>query len=402
MAIRQTSALPRSARRSRKAVLAIAAAFLALIASACGSSGSGSSGSSSATAAAAAGSGSTAAGSSAGTGAYSQVAGLVTQLEARPTQIPITTPIGKQVPSGKTVAYVSCGIPSCVASGKVLQQAVSILDWKLEIFNTTGTPQSFQAAFDQVIQAKPNAVMWTAIETSAISSQLLKLQSMGVLTAACCTADSAGGGLDFDMDNAPQQAPKGDAMGLDALAVGGPDTQAVYVNLPDYPILDPLNAAVQATFAEYCPKTCSVSTLQVPLAEIADAPSMIVSYLRSHPQVKSVILSVDGLLPGLPAALKAAGLTGIKITGQNPNPASLDMLKAGQELGTIQFDVYDDVFSMVDYFARRLAGVAPQPSHPLVWLTTAENVAPNNGVIVAPDVADNNAQWAKLWGKSAS
>jgi hypothetical protein len=78
------------------------------------------------------------------------------------------------------------------------------------------------------------------------------------------------------------------------------------------------------------------------------------------------------------------------------------MLKAGQELGTIQFDVYDDVFSMVDYFARKFAGVAPQPSHPLVWLTTAENVAPNNGVIVAPDVADNNAQWAKLWGKSAS
>jgi hypothetical protein len=46
------------------------------------------------------------------------------------------------------------------------------------------------------------------------------------------------------------------------------------------------------------------------------------------------------------------------------------MLKAGQEQGTIQFDVYDDIFSMVDYFARKFAGVA-----------------------------DNNAQWAKLWGK---
>jgi ribose transport system substrate-binding protein len=402
MSTPRSGALSASARRTRRAALALAAAFLAVLACACSSSGSSSSSSASSAAGTPSSSASSSASATTGTGAYAQVAGLVQKLEARPTQIPVTTPIGKPVPTGKTVAYVSCGIPSCVASGEVLKQAASILGWKVVIFNTTGTPQSFQAAFAQVIQAKPDAVMWTAIETSAISKQLLKLQSMGVLTDTCCTADSAGGGLDFDMDNAPQQAPKGDAMGLDALAVGGPNTQAVYVNLPDYPILDPLNTAVQATFAKYCPQTCSVSTLEVPLAQFANSSSMIVSYLRSHPQVKSVILSVDGLLPGLPAALKAAGLTDIKITGQNPNPASLDMLKAGQEQGTIQFDVYDDIFSMVDYFARKFAGVAPVAPYPLVWLTTADNVAPNNGVIVAPNVADNNAQWAKLWGKSAS
>jgi ribose transport system substrate-binding protein len=394
MSIRRTSALPGSARWSRRVVLTLAAAALALIACACGSSGS--------SGAAASGGTSGAAATSAASGAYAQVAGLVSQLETRPTQLPVTTPVGKPVPAGKTVAYVSCGIPSCVASGKVLKEATDILGWKLKVFNTTGTPQSFQAAFAQVIAAKPDAVMWTAIETSAVSAQLRKLHAMGVLSAACCTADGAGNGLDFVTDNSPQQAPKGDAMGLDALAVGGPQTQAVYVNIPDYPILDPLNTAVDATFAKYCPTACSVKTLQVPLAQFANSSSMIVSYLRSHQQVKSVILSVDGLLPGLPAALKAAGLTDIKVTGQNPDPSSLDMLKAGQEQGTIQFDVYDDIFSMVDYFARSFAGVPAVASHPLVWLTTPDNVAANNGVIVAPDVADNNALWAKLWGKSAS
>jgi hypothetical protein len=56
---------------------------------------------------------------------------------------------------------------------------------------------------------------------------------------------------------------------------------------------------------------------------------------------------------------------------------------------------------VVDYFARKFADVAPVTTHPLVWLTTPDNVAANNGVVVAPDVADNNAQWTKLWGKSA-
>ena len=50
-----------------------------------------------------------------------------------------------------------------------------------------------------------------------------------------------------------------------------------------------------------------------------DAPDRIVSYLRSHPQVSYVVLSVSNALgAGLPAALRAAGLADkVKIVGQS-------------------------------------------------------------------------------------
>ena len=62
-----------------------------------------------------------------------------------------------------------------------------------------------------------------------------------------------------------------------------------------------------------------------------DAPDRIISYLRSHPKVNYVALSVtDALGAGLPAALKAAGL-GDKVTivGQGGGTQNFTDMKAG-------------------------------------------------------------------------
>ena len=79
--------------------------------------------------------------------------------------------------------------------------------------------------------------------------------------------------------------------------------------------------------------TASTTSLDIPLTSLGkDAPDRIVSYLRSHPQVNYVVLSVSNALgAGLPAALRAAGLADkVKIVGQSGDTQTFQDLQAEQ------------------------------------------------------------------------
>ena len=90
----------------------------------------------------------------------------------------------------------------------------------------------------------------------------------------------------------------------------------------------------------YCP-SATANTLDIALADIANATTTIVSYVRSHPNVKYVVASTDGLTIGLPGALKAAGLN-VKLVGQGATPTNIQYLKSGQEVGDAAFP-YNEV-----------------------------------------------------------
>src|ERR1044071_5877087 len=43
----------------------------------------------------------------------------------RPTSIGLTTPIGKPVPTGKKIAFISCGVEACEVQGNIIKQGAS-------------------------------------------------------------------------------------------------------------------------------------------------------------------------------------------------------------------------------------------------------------------------------------
>src|SRR6202034_4228095 len=98
-------------------------------------------------------------------------------------------------------------------------------------------------------------------------------------------------------------------------ATGSKDAGSVLlVNIPDFLILNINATDFKSSMSQYCP-TCSVSQLNIALANIGTAASTTVSYLRSHPSIKWVVDETDALTVGLASAIKAAGLTGINIIG---------------------------------------------------------------------------------------
>jgi ABC-type sugar transport system substrate-binding protein len=171
----------------------------------------------------------------------------------------------------------------------------------------------------------------------------------------------------------------------------------VIVNLPDTPILNNGVAAYKSGMNSYCPGV-SVSELGIALADISSASTKIVGYVRAHPNVRYVVAATDGLTIGLPGALKAAGITNVKIVGQGATPTNIQYLHSGQESADVAF-AYDEImWAMVNAVAQKEAGEPITPSvPPPLWLLTPSN-APNTSAAIFPVVVDYAAQYKALWG----
>lgn len=385
-----------SRRLGARHVVLLVAAATSLLVAACGSSGSGngSSGSSNSS------STSTGGLSSADSAGLAKAQALLTQYEQQPTTITSTVKISKPVPKGKTMYFVTCGSsPECTQEGPLVKQAGDLLGWKTVVLNNDGTPQQWKAAFNQVVQAKPAAVLYSAIPQAVFASDVAALKKNGTFIAGCCVTDlpSATTGIGYAIDVPAQIGPIGGAQAAFVAADSKDTGDSVIVNLPSFPILSQAVIDYKSAMASYCP-TCKVSELDISLANIASAPTTITSYLRANPNIKYVVAATDGLTIGLPAALKAAQLTAVKIVGQGATPTNLQYLHSGEQAFDVAFPYYEALWSMVTAAAQSAAGVPVTASAaPPLWLLTPQN-APPTTTQAFPVVSDYKSQYQALWG----
>jgi ribose transport system substrate-binding protein len=373
---------PARSRIGRAAGVAAVGAMLAVTAAGCGS------GSSSATA-------SSGGASSANLGAAQQVVNTALQ---RPSAITVTTPVGKAVPTGKRVVFISCGVSVCQLQGQIVAQAAKTLGWTASTISTDGTPTSVQAAYDTALRQNAKAIVTTAALRAEIASKIPELQSKGVVVSDCCSTDPVQSPFIYNTSTPAQSAVIGKDLAAEVVANSKGKANTLYVNIPAFTILSSLATEFQKAYKQYCP-SCGYASIDVPITGLATAPNLIVSYLRSHPSVNYVALSVANELDtGLPAALSAAGLSHVKVVGQGGGPTDFQYLASGKELALVPFDYYNVDYQMVDALARKFAGAPVQLTPPPVWMVTKVNLPANHSSLF-PDVANYQTQFLKLWGK---
>jgi ribose transport system substrate-binding protein len=324
---------------------------------------------------------------------------FVTQYEQRPTQITDTTKVTGTIPRNKLIDFIPCGaVPECLQEGQIVRQAGSMLGWTTKILTNDGTPQQSKAAFEQVVRDKAAAVLYTAIPAATFASLLPQLRANGTVISTCCVTDPTGPstGINYDIDDLAQVGPIAGAQAA-WVAVDSKDTaNSLYVNIPDFAILNTQFSNYQAGMATYCP-TCQVAELNIALANLSTATTNIVSYLRAHSTVDYVIASTDGITVGLPAALKAAGLTRVKIVGQGATPVNLQYLHTGQEAADVAFPYFEAMYSMVSAVFQHYAGMQIAASvAPPLWILTPQN-APT-ATQAFPVVSNYQAEYGALWG----
>lgn len=318
----------------------------------------------------------------------------------RPSDITVTTPIDKPVPSGKKLVFVSCGTSSCQLQGSIIEKAAAHLGWTTNTIATDGSPTQIQAGFTTALRTGADAVIINAVTREAIAKQLAQATAKGVAYVGCCSTDQVGDGYLYNTSTPDQNAQIAKYLSAAIVADSKGKANTLYVDIPAFTILASLGDALKKDYSAYC-SSCGFQKLDVPLPQLANAPNLIVSYLRSHPDVNYVALSVtDALGTGLPAALKAAGLTKVKIVGQGADPTAYQELAQGQILALVPFDYFSVDYQMVDALARHFAGVPIQLTPPSRWLLTKDNL-PSDYTKLFPVVSDYETKFLKLWGKQA-
>ena len=379
---------PARSRIRRAAGVAALGVVLTVVAAGCGSSSNSSSSS---------GSGSQGSASSANVSAAQQV---VTQALQRPSSITVSTPIGKSVPSGKKLVFISCGVSVCQLQGQIVAQAAKTLGWTTSTIATDGSPTSVQSAYATALRQGANAIVTTAAIRAEIASKIPQLQAKGVVVSNCCTTDPVASPFIYNTSTPSQSAAIGRFLAAEIVADSKGKANTLYVNIPAFTILAALSSQLKQSYNQYCP-SCGFASIDVALPQLASAPNLIVSYLRSHPSVNYVALSVANELDtGLPAALAAAGLSNIKVVGQGGGPTDFQYLASGKELALVPFDYFNVDYQMVDALARHFAGVPVQQTPPPVWMVTKSNL-PSNSTNLFPDITNYQSQFMKLWGKTA-
>ena len=399
------------ARRGPRRALAVMATIGVLVVAACGSSTKTNSSTATTKAAGTATTkaGGTATSAAATAGATTVAAGgdgkakakaLVDQYSKRPTSIGLKTPVGKAIPAGKKLYFVSCGVEICELEFDVVKQATDILGWTATKLSTDGSPQQIQNAWDQIVREKPDAVLYTGTPRSQVEKQMVAATANGTAIAGCCVTDPVSKELIYTISTPKQTGNLGPVMAA-WVVNDSKDAKpgSIYLNLPDFPILSSLETEYMKTYAELCPG-CINDKIDFGLADLGKAGDQVVSYLRAHPTVKYVVESTDGGFTGLNGALKAAGLNDIRIFGEGPAPVNIKEMQTGDRAGSMVFAAYELLFSMVDATARKIAGADVLAAFdPPNWILTKDNVPAEGASKLFPVVPDIVDQFKKLWGK---
>jgi ABC-type sugar transport system substrate-binding protein len=331
-------------------------------------------------------------------GALAQAKAIVAEFTKQPTAIPVTTPITKPVPSGKRIDFLTCQSQGCVTIADGFEQAAKVLGWQVKVLTVQATASAILDAYDEAIRDAPNGIVVVAVSTSGVAQQDQELIHMKIPVVAFQNPDEPTPPYIASLLNHNTSIPEGKDFA--ALAVANGCTNILYFQLGGFLVLQYNYQGFAPEYKALDPQG-SVKVVAVPSTSLANAAPIIVSAARANPQANCLLLSQDDMTIGLPQALKAAGVSGMKIINEGPaSPISDQYVKDGEVTATLLAPQLGDWgYLAADALARYFTGqsAAPDTNAVLVpWITTATSIPPVNGFA---EVNGTQQEYAKLWGK---
>lgn len=307
-------------------------------------------------------SGSSAPGGSAGSAGKANVAAAkaaIAPYTGKASEFPVTEPLSKALPSGKNFAFLQCSSPVCAQVSKSFQAAVAKIGAKVTVINSGATAQTAQGAASSVVSLKPDAVILSGSDPALYGGALKTLSDAGSKVVSIqVNKDVKLLGISFNYLGTDLSAQNGKLLADWVIAKKGASANAVLYGLP---ALD-LSAHVQAAFADEMKKncaSCAVRNVPIDVATIGTtAPSTVVTDLQAHPDTNVAVFVSYQVATGLPAALKAAGLS-ITTVGFAPTAGNLQDIKNGSLTAGLAIDFPVSVWAAVDAAARLIIGDKP-------------------------------------------
>jgi ribose transport system substrate-binding protein len=320
---------------------------------------------------------------------------------ARPATISVTQPVGKAIPKGKKIDFILCGVQSCKDLADFFTEAAKELGWQVKQIATQGTPESVQAAYEQAVRDKPDAVVASGFPRAVYAKQLAQLKAAGIPVIQSNADDVTGDGISLLKNGPKDVGVQGEMLASWVVSNSGAKADTVYFDLPAYTILKPVKDSFAAKYKEWC-DGCALDNVDVPITAVGkDMPDRVVSYLRSHPKVTHVVFSLGLLNVGVPAALKTAGITGKHIVVNVGDAQNYQYIQSGLTDGAMALNSHETAWLQADALARHFTGqsmaVGQKAALPNM-LVTKDNLPSADGDF--PIVEDYEKQFKALWGLS--
>lgn len=326
----------------------------------------------------------------------------VAPLLAPVTKIAYTTKLTSVPAKGKKVYWLEGNIQSILPITGGFKSAAAALGWNLTVLTyDPSDPQGPNAALQQAVDAGADFIAEsgqnaTTLKTGLAAAKAKNIPVFGMFgdndTDPSVGLYSSVGGPNLTIDSAQRLA---DFFISDSKAAG----KMVIVNLPDFKILQIAEKTTRDAVKANC-TACTVDAIEATLADLTggNVTSQVVSYLQSHKDVKYVDAAIGDLATGLPQALKAAGMTDVKVIGSVPNVDQIQSLLDKTTTAWLALPRVEGAWQVMDAMARYSEGmdykiadtVIPRP------IFTQDNVAsPATDYAGVPDF---EAQFKALWG----
>lgn len=319
----------------------------------------------------------------------------------RPATISVTEPVGKAIPQGKKIDFILCGVQSCKDLAGFFTEAAEELGWQVKQIATQGTPESVQAAYEQAVRDKPDAVVASGFPRAVYAKQLAQLKAAGIPVIQSNADDVTGDGVSLLKNGPKDVGVQGEMLASWVVSNSGAKADTVYFDLPAYTILKPVKDSFAAKYKEWC-DGCALDNVDVPITAVGkDMPDRVVSYLRSHPKVTHVVFSLGLLNVGVPAALKTAGITGKRIVVNVGDAQNYQYIEGGLTDGAMALNSHETAWLQADALARHFTGgtmAVDQKAALPNMLVTKDNLPSADGDF--PIVEDYEKQFKALWGLS--
>ncbi|MFJ2961334.1 sugar ABC transporter substrate-binding protein [Streptomyces collinus] len=319
----------------------------------------------------------------------------------RPATISVTEPVGKAIPQGKKIDFILCGVQSCKDLAGFFTEAAEELGWQVKQIATQGTPESVQAAYEQAVRDKPDAVVASGFPRAVYAKQLAQLKAAGIPVIQSNADDVTGEGVSLLKNGPKDVGVQGEMLASWVVSNSGAKADTVYFDLPAYTILKPVKDSFAAKYKEWC-DGCALDNVDVPITAVGkDMPDRVVSYLRSHPNVTHVVFSLGLLNVGVPAALKTAGITGKRIVVNVGDAQNYQYIEGGLTDGAMALNSHETAWLQADALARHFTGgtmAVDQKAALPNMLVTKDNLPSADGDF--PIVEDYEKQFKALWGLS--
>lgn len=290
--------------------------------------------------------------------------------------------LGKKAPTGKTMDIVTCPVPICSVYTDGAEQAAKALGWTYKVLVSQFSPTSFQATWNTIDQDKPNVVFMADITPlSVVAKQIVAAKANGSVmvgygipqTVGSAGSTAAARAFEINVASVPDQEQQGRVEALQVIH----DAQGT----PNVLILaDPSQPSLIAEVAVE-KKILQAAGAQVAVVDINSAnigttiPGTVVTYLQAHPGVQYITVPYDDYWPGIPQALRTAGLAGkVKLIGSAADDSSQQQVVDGQLFASAVHPTQANAWWMVDAAVRALVGDSipnQNPPGPIAILTKA-------------------------------